>query len=234
MDPCPPIEYELTAVADTSIYSSPVLLNVSNSVSAGGSKFISVQGTNVWSGTTRALLLFDVSSLPTDGDLLSATIMVHALAQGSSAPITVHRLFESWEEGVAGSTVVDNLAGALQGYLPVTGDRFATFNFRAVRPPPQSNLPWALAGGTFVATSSSIIRTGSFPAISFLGTGLAKDVDDWRKGATPNRGWLFQTAAGVNNFIQFNSRSSANPPKLMVSIRPVCTTPGPDAVTRPL
>lgn len=210
-------------------------MGVADTFSAGGSQFVTVQGSNIWGGQTRGLLLFDLSSLPEDGAIIAAAINVRITVQGSNAPMSFHRLLEDWDEGIAGQGSTDSSLNALRGYPLELNVSQASFNFRKQTTilnngtfAAISQTAWATPGGSASATIRNTQRDGSVPNLSILAPFLVEDLQDWRSGQLANHGWLLRTASGASNAFQFYSRESPYPPVLQV-IMETCpsTTPQP-------
>jgi len=87
----------LTASQDTWIYSRPTTIYGEETMLVGTSTAV---------GTLRALVQFDLATIPSDAVIDSATLEIFYYACSSSSgcadmPVTIHRLTRDWDEGTA-------------------------------------------------------------------------------------------------------------------------------------
>ena len=133
-------------------------------------------------GATRALLEFDLSSVPAGSTINSVTLSLSVTqtpSGGISSTFEVHKLLDSWGEG-SGSDHGGSLATAGS----------ATWNVRS-----SPGTAWTTAGGDIAQTisaSASIIGTGVY---SFSGPDLVTDVQNWLNDPTSNDGWLLKSGS---------------------------------------
>jgi hypothetical protein len=173
----------LGADKDNSIFAS----HVNNSL-GGGPAFFS--GTNANNSARRALLSFDLSSIPS-GAVVTDVQLTLTLAQvsGSNPPgmatIGLFDLAQSWGEGTAGSTSL-GVGGTGNGFTASAGD--ATWNAAT-----SGSTPWGAAGGDHAAAASaSLTLVGTTPgtAYTWLSTPqLVADVQGWLNNPATNFGW---------------------------------------------
>lgn len=173
-DPGAPV-LELEPIKDNSIYGES-----ENSNGAGTSLFA---GRTQPGNIRRALLAFDLSTLPA-GAVVSSVTLTLTLQQTRDAgarTFTLHRLSENWGEGTSTGT-----GGGGAGGSPTTGD--ATWNFAFY-----NGTDWGVAGGAFEAVVSADWAIGKTTGpVSISTAGLAADVAFWRSNPGLNFGWLLR------------------------------------------
>lgn len=169
----------------------------------------------VYNYIRRAVLRFDVSGIPDSSratiDSAQLTLRVK-LAGTTSSNFRLHRLTQDFAEGSVGSgtTLRPNGASCTSG---------VSWYWRNCA----SSLTWSTAGGRYSGTNSGTITVGTdYPAdVTWTGgssSQLVTDIENWRSGAWSNYGWLLRTTAEGTNYSArvFDSRSGANPPRLVV------------------
>jgi hypothetical protein len=195
----------LTPSQDNTLYQTPLNSDLSNG--AGQDLFVGETMSNV---ARRAVLAFDLSSIPAGSTINSATLtlfMNRAVSSGSE--IGAHRLLASWGEGA--SNAGDPGGG---GTAPATND--ATWNYRFF-----DTLLWTTPGGDYVAAESSSALVGAAPMSYSWSAGLAPDVQAWLDQPSANFGWIMigdERTAG--SAVRFDSREGTHPPTLQVSFTP--------------
>ena len=165
----------------------------------------------------RALVRFDVSSIPAGATITSARLrlFMSRSSPGAAIDVELHRITSAWSEGPA-----DPGQGEGQGAPATAGDVTWT---RAV----YDTVPWGTAGGDFAAAASATeavaTATGNY---TWTSATLESDVQAWVDGAA-NQGWmLVAPGAGDTQARRFDSRESATGarrPALVVTF----TTPNP-------
>lgn len=165
----------LTAVNDNTLYSQ------SNSVSNGS-------GDHIFAGLTasgdkrRALLKFDLSGIPSNATITSATLKLscNRLAR-ASAGISFHKVTSDWGEG---SSNANGQEGS--GATATTND--ATWANRFF---PGFN--WTNAGGDFVSTPTGTIGTVVAGVNDLAGNSesmLVSDIQGFVTNSATNFGWI--------------------------------------------
>ncbi|HJP00140.1 MAG TPA: DNRLRE domain-containing protein [Planctomycetota bacterium] len=182
------------------------------------------QGDFIFAGTQashglarRALVRFDVSSIPSGATVHSAAVSLRlSMTISGSQPIAMHRLVADWGEGAS------DAPGQEGGGAPAApGD--ATW-LSAFHP----STPWLQQGGDFEPTASAETLVGStFAVYTWADAGLAADVQAWIDGAATNHGWVFKHADELapGTAKRFNSRHHsqvAQRPRLVVDYTPAC------------
>ena len=147
------------------------------------------------SGIDRALVRFDLSSIPTNAVVSNANFqltVVRGPPGGQISTFSIHRVLKAWESS-------------------------ATWTIAA----PGSNWagPGGLAGTDFVV-SPSAERAG--PSETFQMTpnpGLMEDLQHWIANPQSNYGWLLKSSAenAPKTALHFGSKESLSPPRLSLS-----------------
>jgi hypothetical protein len=137
------------------------------------------------SSPRRALLKFDLSAIPANAQVTSATLRIfidrNAIGSGNDTT-ALHRVLADWGEGTS-----DVTGGS--GTLASAGD--ATWTHRFFGTPGGSGPTWAAPGGDFVGAASgtlAILSTGSYTFASQ--PGMVADVQAWVGNPTLNHGWI--------------------------------------------
>lgn len=172
-----------SASRDATIYSG------SSSTANGAGQYLFVGRTN--SGALRrALLQFDLSAIPTDAVIVSATLNLH-LTQAASGEhmVSAHRVLGSWTTGSSDPTGNEGTGAA-------AAPADATWTSRSFGSP---DMDWANAGGDFAATASGSSLIGTeLVRYSISSAGLAADVQAWLADPSANHGWILLGDEAVN------------------------------------
>jgi hypothetical protein len=168
----------LRPVADTSLLSAYPTYNF-----GGGRTFTA--GGRPLGGTSRALLLFDLTPLPADAIIVSASLRVTVVdipTPSVNSVFDLHRLTASWGEG-NGSDRGGSPAGANEATWM---NRFGT-----------SGMPWTIPGGDFLPTVSASVLVRGFDSsttYTFDSTpNLVADLQGWLSDPADNFGWLLES-----------------------------------------
>lgn len=209
----------LTPVKDTSLYAEN---NNSNGVGpAIFTGFAAPQGNPTEGFPRRALLAFNVSSLPAGVTLTSAQLVLTLTQAASGAPsqsFSLYPLTRSWVEGASNA----GLPGGTGAY-PEIND--ASWNFHTVtsNSPFPTGLAWTTPGGDFISTVSATatVGTSSGSTSTWAGSRLVSDVYQWRRGSLANHGWILIGPETIQSGRRFSSReendSPSQRPRLSVS-----------------
>ncbi|MFO1076475.1 MAG: DNRLRE domain-containing protein [Planctomycetota bacterium] len=191
-------------VADNTLYES---ITGSLSNGAGPGLYVGVTGQP---GVRRALVRFDLSSLPTTAIVLSAEVRITTVQSAYAGPVQVfgHRVLQAWGEGTSVAP-----GGGGGGTQATTGDATWLHTFY-----PTSF--WNNAGGDFAQNPSFTILTQPFGnATSMLTNPLVADVQSWVQNPATNFGWLLKTSeatAYVTRKIDSRQVVGGTPPTLVV------------------
>jgi len=157
----------------------------------------------------RALIHFDVSSIPAGSQINSAAVTLEVTkvgpATGGDFTFGLHRLTRDWGEG--------NSAGLGQGAPAEDGESTweeAKFNQEA----------WAEPGGDFIAADSASRVVGNLGSYIWTSTGLAEDVQLWLDQPGTRFGWILRGEETQASAKVFGARHTATPPKLVVKYLP--------------
>lgn len=172
-----------SASRDATIYSG------SPSIANGAGQYLFAGRTN--SGALRrALLHFDLSSIPSDAVIVSATLSLH-LTQAASGEhlVSAHRVLASWTTGSSDPTGNEGTGAA-------AAPADATWNSRSFGSPA---MDWASAGGDFASSASGFAPIGTeLVRYSISSAGLAADVQAWLADPSANHGWILLGDEAVN------------------------------------
>ena len=190
--------------ADTS------LLEVSPSNNLGG-YFGMNSGTTQNGPRTRALMRFDLSGLPTNTVVQSATLTVHVTQQPIDGydftAFGLHRMFRPWGEG-------DKIPVTQPGQgVPATAGE-ATW-LHAFYPTNQWTEPGGQPGTDYSSIESSfeiIYDVAGSPYIFPSTPELVDDVQAWINKPATNHGWMFRCADELPRFTarRFGTREDAD------------------------
>lgn len=187
----------------------------------GGTAYDAVadgRGANLWTSVIaagvvrRALLRFDLSSVPLGAQVLSARVEAFMIRLREPQSIALHRVESAWSEGPAngGDAGVGAAAGA--------GD--CTWTHRVW--PGQR---WLSRGGDYLLSASASTWVAGWPApVAWASTlALVDDVQAWLDAPEGNHGWmLIGNETGPQNAARLASRDSTDPgarPRLVLSWR---------------
>lgn len=143
----------------------------------------------------RALLKFDLGSLPSNAQITAATlsITIDRAARNSDVDdlVELHRLSASWGEGTS------NAGDGGGGTQASAGD--ATWLARFYNAPPANpSTTWASPGGDFTTAPSMAQPLGlTLGTASFAATpAMLNDLQTWLGDASRNQGWILKIAEG--------------------------------------
>lgn len=193
----PPEMVELEPAQDTSIYSQFDFANGS-----GPGLFTGRTGAAAGGAANRALIEFDVSSIPADADVVSVELRLYLeqAAEGSGdRPVTLRRLTASWGEG---GSVASNGLGA----PPQTDDATWTKRFHP-------GTLWTTAGGDLAASTSATVLCpeATDVVVTWSSSGLVDDVETWLDDPSSNHGWaIVGDESEIRTGRRFASRETMN------------------------
>jgi hypothetical protein len=178
----------------------------SEDFSSGAGSFLFSGNSNA--GERRALLHFDLSSLPAGAIVTDASLtLVDSRSATNGAQLELHALTAAFGEGTS------NAGDGGQGAVATAGD--STWLHRIF-----PGTPWNTPGGDFAAASSSTLSVTGIG--TFTWNGLAADVKRWQANSANNFGWILldpnpNESASAQ---RFNSRENPDPstrPQLTVT-----------------
>jgi len=175
-------------------------------VSGGMSTNLFVGRTQGGNGTTlrRALISFDISSIPAGATVMSANLRVSG-TNGGPNTVSVHRLSADWGES--------NSSGSGQGGPASTGDATWTHRFFGA-----GGSTWTNLGGDFILTPSSDASVLNGSNTTFATSGMTSDVQSWVDNPGSNFGWILIGQEDVSgSAVRIGSRESSNAPELSVT-----------------
>ncbi len=163
----------------------------------------------------RALLAFDLSSLPTDATITEVSLTIHVeRARSPSLPYQLFRLTQDWGEG-SSSGGQGNLAE------PATDDATWSNRFFGM------DSPWNSPGGDFVADASATTNiAGEEASYTFTGDTLVADLQAWLADSTTNFGWILigpEDGTTAKRFVS-SEGVEANRPQLSITYTSAVTS----------
>jgi hypothetical protein len=191
---------------------SSLLEDPSGSVSGGASSalYLGRLGANGGNLKRRAVMAFDLSSIPTNAVVTQVSLTLTLLkGNGGDTPVTLHRLTQNWGEGTS--------SGGPQGALSTPGS--ATWIHTSY-----SGAFWTNPGGDFDPTTSATQVVGSFGAPVWDSTTsgnqrVVNDAQGWVSNPASNFGWiLLGDEVNTSTAKEFGSRElSFGQPTLTVT-----------------
>jgi len=167
-------------------------------------------GRTAFNGSRRAVMMFDVSSIPSTATISSVTLnfrVTRTPQGGRQEDVSLRRLTADWGEGASNSDGGDgdpaqpSDATWLHRFYPDTS--------------------WTTAGGDFVSTISATRHLAGIGAYSFTSTTMISDVQSWLSSPASNFGWIMIGDEAVTQTAhRLGSRENPDPtlrPQLVVS-----------------
>lgn len=175
-------------------------------------------GVNGLGTLRRAVVRFDLSSIPPGSTILSVSFKAYMSQTSTGAQdCKLHRAQQSWGEGLS-------FAFGGGGTLPEVND--ATWTYRY-----WPTTLWTTAGGVFspVASASKSINAVGFYTWATTNA-LVADVQAWVNAPTENYGWVIVgNEAVLETAKRFDSRESADQthhPTITITYTPATAVPG--------
>lgn len=194
---------ELSAEKDNTLYESG-----SGNLSNGSGDFIFMGRTGQSSGESirRALLMFDLSSVPSGAVINDVTLQLTGSQGNTPTNINLHALTNDWGEGNS-----DASGGEGGGAAASAGDATWTQNFFGTS-------SWLSAGGDFDAIPLTSAPISTLGTVSINDQELTSQVQQWLDSPASNFGLILvgdETASSTS--VRFNSReNSSGQPKLII------------------
>ncbi len=209
----------LKPAADTSLFENSPNNNLGHAWLAAG--------TIKTGKKSRALIRFDLSTIPTNAVVTSATFTLRVVKVPTAPPSSsfgLHRVLKSWQEGTKGS------AGPNQGAPAGTNE--TTWKARST-----PTVLWTVPGGSapddFSATVSASHQLAGTGSYTFASTPeLVADVQAWLAAPDANFGWIListsenivKTARRIGNredkansptlVVEYTAQTAAQPPQI--------------------
>jgi hypothetical protein len=163
----------------------------------------------------RALMRFDLSSIPAGASISSASLKLTTTRQVSQDfNFTVHKVTNDWGEGNSNAGEPGG-----QGILAQAGD--ATWIRRTY-----NTVSWTTQGGDFVSTASATAAVGNMltnPVTTWTGAGILADVNAWIATPATNYGWILRgteqsiNAGEAQRFASREYSTASDRPKLEIT-----------------
>jgi hypothetical protein len=216
------------SVKDATIFNNQAGNDVRGNYGAGGSELIQVGyagGSTIYS---RALVQFDLSTLPANAVIESVRLeLTVGGTSGAATPvIRVHKLSQGWTEGITTETnnCKYNTTCNVQG-TAITTSNDVTWN--EVSYSGTSANPWTTLGGHFAATVSAASNDANASSLSYISSGLKTDVLSWIATPSSNYGWLLKTdlitSTAMGRFLSREgaaaSGNTASAPRLVITYK---------------
>lgn len=206
----------LISIRDNVIYAE----NGGRSNGAGEHLFAGRNGMNQ---TRRGLLAFDVAAIPAGSTITTVSLSMYcSKASPGSAPqaIGLYPLLKSWGEAGSDGGLEEGQGGPAQTLDVTWTQRYFGLS-----------MPWAVAGGEFVATSSaSSVVGGAGFFYSWSSPGMVADVQGWLDAQATNHGWILRgNEVSQTTVRRFGSRQNGFEgfwPRLTVTFTPLAPAPG--------
>ena len=196
----------LQASQDNTIYS-----DFTNNSNGAGENFTA--GTIVNGSIRRALIRFNISSIPAGATITAVSLQMRMnRTQSAAIDISLHRLNTSWGEGLSmASSIADG-----QGATAQAGD--VTWSCSFANGSGGCTSSWA-PGGNFVATASASTAVNAIGTYTWSGSQMLADVQAWTNSAGSNYGWIIRSDEVITQSAKrFSSRT--NP---VIADRPTLT-----------
>jgi hypothetical protein len=163
-------------------------------------------------GRARALMQFNVSSIPAGSTINSVTFTINVAQShgGSDSVFDLHRVTAAWGEG----NKTDHGGSTASAGEANWNSRFA------------GSSAWATPGGDFLAAVSASQTIGGFGAYTFNSTAtLVSDVQTWVNNSANNFGWLLNSESELTGgtIRRFGARGTPEvaQPTLTINFTPV-------------
>jgi len=184
----------LTPSKDNTLYE-----NATGNLSNGAGSYLFTGRTRNF-GIRRAVLAFDLSSIPNDAVITDVDLSVFVDKSASFAPVnvTLLRLTADWGEGASRANSPEGAGGTAQPGDATWIHRFST----ATR--------WTTAGGDFISQASATTSMdGENKTFTWSSTGMVDDVQNWVLNPSTNFGWIVRGVEGTTmTAVRFGSRTN--------------------------
>jgi len=220
-------ELTLMATQDAPIFGDDGgVSGISFSTHSNGAGYTLYVGTNGTGSARRALIQFDLSSLPA-GAVVSQATLVLTLDREPNAvnqQLSLHKLTTAWTTGSSNS---DEAGSPGQGSPATAGD--ATWYYASYPGSSTGGVLWGTPGGDFDSTVSAstwvgpLGSNGAVLAYQWQDQGMADDVNAWLQRPASNHGWVLigneHQTQSVKRFISREALGSDGEP-MDAALRP--------------
>lgn len=211
----------LTAVQDNSIFSES-----DSSYGAGMCLQLGRPGLSRPNLIRRALVQFDLSSIPAGSKVVAARLNLFRLVLGGpGTQLRIHRLLQSWGEGSSGAGEDCSPPPKQFGNAPTESSSTWNYRFFGARSVWESETGQPLRGGAFQsATSDSEFVPPLGQDVLLISNGITSDVAEWVRDPASNHGWiLLGDEVNLGTGMRFASREdpdAEHAPTLTVFFEP--------------
>ncbi|MFT5086709.1 MAG: hypothetical protein ACI906_003629 [Candidatus Latescibacterota bacterium] len=202
----------LTPNKDNTLYES------SDGTLSNGGGFYLFSGTTAGNSKRRALLHFDLSSIPTGSTLNSVSLVLQMdKTISGGTPVGVYRLLSDWGEANSVGARGEGSGGSAQ-----TGDATWLHTFFPTT-------TWTSAGGDFISSASDSQTIDGNGTYTWASEQLKADVQVWIDSTASNSGWILigdETKTPTSK--RFISRDDNDPnrhPQLLVDYTAPASNP---------
>lgn len=170
----------------------------------------------------RALLGFDLSSIPAGSTINSASLQLTEVFPSilTALGIELHRALADWTEGAS-----DPLGLESPGAAAAAGD--VTFNETTF-----GGTDWTTPGGDFAVAFSAAVAVSALADYNWTSVAMAADVQGWLDSPATNFGWFLKgtdetTASTIKRFRSSEGTPIGDRPELTIDFTPPAGGPGP-------
>ena len=183
---------------------------------AGPHCFVGKNGTGA---IRRALLRFNVASIPPGSTITAVTLTLNmSMSITDATNVTAHRVTASWGEG---TSLPPNNGG--DGIKATPNDATWTHRF-------YSTTLWTTQGGQFAAAASATTSVNANGLYNWTSATMIANVQQWVNTPSSNFGWILRgdevSSASTKRFDTKENTSTSLRPKLVITYTLPCT---PDA-----
>jgi hypothetical protein len=166
----------------------------------------------------RALLRFNLSSIPSNATITAATLTVYCTQIAAVSPqseyVTLHLVEEDWGEG--SSVASSGGQGTTSAAGDVTWDCAFADGFGSCA------TSWTTSGGQFDTTVSASTLVSTVQSYTWSSTGMIVDIQRWVNTASSNFGWILigdesSQASRTAKWFVSKDASGPNTPSLSVT-----------------
>ena len=187
-----------TTVADATLFAE----SGDTASGADDGVFAGVNGNTGGFVERRALLRFDLSSVPANATVTTAALTLNVTRTNHAGDVSnaLYRATASWGEGMS-------TAGAGGGAGGAATPGSATWAYRF-----WNTTTWSMSGGDYVSQPTATTVVGAVGTYVWISPQLAADVQSWVQAPASNFGWILIAAPiGGTTAKRYASREFSNP-----------------------